>query len=230
MPSKTKKILKILSLPGIFVGASLILYFLWEILNLPERDQFIEIVKAWFQSYGLLVVFVSALVEGMLLFGNYYPGGMVIFLGVISAEGDFKKSALVVLIVCLALFFAYMGNYLLGRYGWYKLLVRFGMRDSIERRKEQLRKHQLGAIVGSYWFPNLASLTSTAAGILKTPFLKFLLHSAIGILIWNIFWGTLVAALGEEALGLISLKWAIIIVAVWALVIIFKSALKKKRS
>lgn len=224
---KINDFLKLVSIPLLLLAAYFLMYFIWQIFNLPESDDLIVIVKSWFQDYGLWIVFVSALIEGVLLFGNYFPGGIVIFLGVISADGDVERTVWVVFLVCLALFFAYLINYMLGKYGWYKLLIKFGMKESIEKQKEKLGKHQFSAIMGSYWFPNLASITSTAAGILKLPIKKFLFHSAIGVLIWNTFWGILVASLGEKALDMISLKLALLILGIWIAVILIKNRLER---
>jgi len=66
---------------------------------------------------------------------------------------------------------------------------------SIEKSKAKLVQQGMNAIFFSYWEPNLASFTATAAGVLKVPFKIFSLYSAMGIVLWNIFWGTLVYSL-----------------------------------
>lgn len=225
---KLKETLNLIALPLALLLASLLISGLWHVFNMPEKEIFIDIVKDWFQKYGLIAVFLSALVEGMLFFGNYYPGGLVIFLGVISAEGNPKNTVLVVLSVCIALFIAYFINYILGRYGWYKLFAKFGMKQAIERTKEKLENHQFKVIMGSYWFPNLASITSTTAGVLKVPLRKFLIHSAIGVIFWNSLWGILVASLGDKALNIINIKWVILVVAIWVAIILIRNKLKDK--
>lgn len=217
-----KKYLKLLAVPLVLLAFSFVISLAWQLFDLPEREQLIAIVKEWFRQYGIWVVFVSALIEGVLLFGNYYPGGLVIFLGVISAGGDVTLTVGVVFTVCVALFIAYYANYLLGKYGWYTILAKFGMREAIERTKQKLLKHQFSAIMGSYWFPNLASITSTSAGVLQLPVKKFLVHSAIGVLVWNSLWGTLVASLGDRALDIISFKWVLIIVGAWIAVVVIR--------
>ena len=225
MNIKTKEILKLLSIPFILMGIYLSMYVVWKLLGLPSDDQLLEIVKDWFAKYGLWIVFVGALIEGFLLLGQYFPGGFIIFLGVISAGKDLSKASLVVLIVCVAFFIAYTLNYLLGKYGWYKLLIKFGLGQSVEKSKDKLIKQGLNAILFSYWEPNLASLTATAAGILHVPLLKFSLYSAAGIILWNIFWGTLVYTLGESALKVVGLKYVIIIFLIWISVIVIKKYL-----
>jgi membrane protein DedA with SNARE-associated domain len=225
MNTKTKEILKLISIPAILMGIYLSMYIVWKVLGLPSNDQFLVIVKEWFGKYGLWIVFVGALIEGFLLLGQYFPGGFIIFLGVISAGKDISGAVWVVFIVCVAFFIAYTLNYLLGKYGWYKLLIKFGLGQSIEKSKDKLAKQGLNVIFFSYWEPNLASLTATAAGILQISLVKFSLYSAVGIILWNMFWGILVYTLGESALKIVGLKYIPIVFVVWVSVLIVKKYL-----
>lgn len=223
MNTKITKILKLLSVPIILMSLYLMMYLCWKILGLPANDQMILIAQNWFRNYGLWIVFIGALIEGFLLLGQYFPGGLIIFLGVVSVGKDIPKAMEVVLIVCISFFIAYTLNYLVGKYGWYKLLVKFGLSKSIEESKEKIIRQGMNAVFFSYWEPNLASITATAAGILNVPFKRFSLYSATGIILWNIFWGTLVYTLGESALKIIGFKFVIIIFLIWIIIIILKN-------
>jgi membrane-associated protein len=229
MKEKIFSILRLISVPLILITIYLLTYGIWELVGLPSEDSFVNIIKAAFEKYGLWIVFVSALVEGFLLLGQYFPGGTIIFLGVISAGKNIPKAAEVVLVVSVAFIIAYTLNYLVGKYGWHRLLVRFGLGKSLEESKEKLGKQGLNAVIFSYWEPNLASITATAAGILGVPMRKFQIYSTIGVLLWNIFWGALVYSLGNTALELIGLKYVLIVFVVWVAVIFIKSFLKKNK-
>ncbi len=222
MKQGLKNIIKILSAPLALLAAYLFVLLLWRILGLPKEDLLIETTKNWFNHYGLWVVFTSAVLEGTLILGQYYPGGLVIFLGVIAAGHDVPKIIQVVAVVSLAFLIGYSIDYLIGRYGWYKLFLKFGLKKSLDKAQSKLQKHELNAVIFSYWEPNLASITATAAGILQVPLAKFSLHSAAGIIIWNTFWGTLVASLGPKALELIGLKWVLIIFSAWVIILLVK--------
>jgi len=225
-----KKILKIISIPLILAGVYLSMYIVWKILGLPSDDQMLPIIKEYFAHYGLTVVFVSALIEGFFLLGQYFPGGFVIFLGVISAGKDGIRASEVVLVVCAAFFIAYSLNFLLGKYGWYKLLVKFGLKDQLEHAKNKLTKQELNAVILSYWEPNLASITATAAGVLDFSFKKFSLYSIVGTIVWSTFWGIIIFLLGDSALQLIGLKWVLIIFAAWVCVLLVKKYWFEKKS
>ncbi len=229
MNPKLKEIFKILSIPLILMAIYMAMWAIWKILGLPSDDELVVVVKQWFAHYGLWIVFVGALIEGFLLLGQYFPGGFIIFLGVISAGKNIEQAAWVVFIVSVAFFIAYTLNYLLGKYGWYKLLIKFGLGQSLEKSKAKLIKQGMNAVFFSYWEPNLASITATAAGVLQIPLKKFSLYSAAGIIIWNVFWGFLIYSLGESALKIIGVKYVVIVFAVWVTVLVVKKYFFNKK-
>lgn len=211
----SKNILKKVALPLLFLGVFLSLYLVWKILGLPPEDGLIQMAREYFERYGLLVVFISAVIEGLLLVGWYYPGSLVIFLGVIFAGKDIPRVIAVVSVVTIGLFIAGIINFFVGRHGWYRLLLVFGLKEPLESAQHRLTKYGLSAIFISYWHPNLAALTSTSAGLLQFPFRKFFMYSLCATILWNIFWGALVYFLGEASLSLVGLRFVIIAVIVW---------------
>ncbi len=216
--------MKILGLPMIFLAVALLFWAGWEVLNLPSESELIEIAKKYFDLYGYWIVFVSAILEGALLVGWYYPGSLVIFLGVIFAGRNIPEVIWVVTLVTAGLLLAYLFDYALGKYGWYKLLLKFGLKKPMDKAQTQLSKYGLSGIFLSYWQPNLAALASTAAGTLQFPFKKFILYSATAAVLWNIFWGGLVYVLGETALTAIGIRFVLVVVVIW---IAYRSIFKK---
>lgn len=189
-----------LKTPLILIAVFVSLILIWEIFDLPPDAVLIEMVKGYFIKYGIITVFLASLVEGMLLVGVYLPGGMVIFLGVLTSLGDPERATLSVVMTILGLGLAYIFNYFLGKHGWYKILVKFGMKQSLLDAEVNLQKHHERAIYMSYWQPNLASFVSTASGILRTDFKKFALHSIFATILWCTFWGTTAYLLGDKVL------------------------------
>lgn len=223
MRDKLSKLLKVISLPMIFLAVFLLFWAGWKILNLPPEHELIEIAKKYFDLYGYWIVLISAFIEGALLVGWYYPGSLVIFLGVIFAGKNIPEVIWVVTLVTAGLFLAYVFDYALGKYGWYRLLLKFGLKKPMDKAQMQLSKYGLSGIFLSYWQPNLAALTSTAAGMLQFPFKKFILYSAAAAVLWNVFWGTLVYFLGEAALTAIGAKFVVVVIILWiAYRLIFK--------
>lgn len=224
-----KDILALLILPIIVIGAYLIVYIIWRMLNLPTNEAAASLIMEKFSQYGLWLVFIGALLEGFLVVGQYFPGGAIIFLGVISAGTDIPRAATVVAVVFLAFAISYTLNYLLGKYGWYRLFLKFGFSSSIETAKQKLIKQDVAAIFFSYWDPNLASLTATAAGVLQIPLRHFETISLPCIVFWNTFWGIFVYQLGPAAFKIMGLKYVLTIFVVWCLVILLKHYWYDKR-
>lgn len=203
MPPYITHYFKLLLPPILFLAFCLTFFFLWKLLGLPPKEELSAMVEGWFNAYGLPVLFVSALIEGMLLVGNYYPGSLIIFLGVIVA-GSVRQAIIVVSLVTAGFFIAHLFNYFLGKYGWYRLLVRFGLTGFLERAKERLIKRGPIAIFLSYSMPSFAALTDTAAGIIHMPFRLFFFVSLASVAFWSALWGAVVYSLGDKALALVA--------------------------
>lgn len=206
---------KSLKLPLLVLLIILSLYFFWQMFDLPSDDQLKEVARSYFTKYGLATVFISAILEGIVLVGWYYPGSLAIFLGVIFAGKDVGQVMIVVTLVILGLFISYLINFWLGKYGWYRLLLAFGLKEPLARAQQRLTKYGAASIALTYWQPNLAALTATAAGVLNFSFRKFFVYSLVATIIWNAGWGILVYFMGEVALSLIGLRFALVAVGVW---------------
>ncbi|OGG43203.1 hypothetical protein A2841_03485 [Candidatus Kaiserbacteria bacterium RIFCSPHIGHO2_01_FULL_48_10] len=204
--------------PLFCLSVVLVLYAAWFLFDLPPKDELIEIVKEYLARYGYPLVFVGSFLEALLLIGWYFPGSLIIFLSVILASSPFS-AAVSVFFVTLGLYSGYGVNFLLGKYGWYRLLLAFGIRRQLDEAQIKLSKYGIRAIFASYWNPGLASFISTAAGILQYPVKKFLIFSLIAVSLWDIFWGTLVYSMGERALyTFLSLPFVFVAVVIWILV------------
>ncbi|MBU1039302.1 VTT domain-containing protein [Patescibacteria group bacterium] len=226
--TKFKEIIGLLILPIIVLSTYLVVYVIWRLLGLPVDESVANMILEKFSELGLWVVFLGAFLEGFFIVGQYFPGGVIIFLGVISSGQDILKVVTMVLIVMLAFVASYSVSYLLGKYGWYKLFMKFGFSKAIELAKQKLVSKESTAVLFTYWNPNLAAMTATAAGILQIPWRRFAAYSLAGIVFWETFWGILVFKLGPSALKIMGLKWVLIICVAWVLIILLKHYLFDK--
>src|SRR3989338_748726 len=229
-----KYYLKILSVPLLFLVLYSSLNLVWKILELPRTEELIDVVEGWFDAFGAPALFLSSFLEGILLVGSYFPGVLVIFLGVLVADSA-AEAVFAVFICTLGLIIAHIINYVLGKYGWYRLLVKFGMKDAIEPSKNKLEKRGPIAIPLSYWLPSVGALTNTAAGIIHMPFKKFLLYSVASSVFWYSFVGLIVYSLGDSALeiggGGTGNAYVFIIIGIWMLgILIFDYRERKTES
>ena len=209
-----KNVLKVLAIPLSLIAVYFSLLLLWKFFDLPAPAELEGIIRGYFEQYGLWIVFVCALLEGLLLVGQYFPGGIVIFLGVIAAGEDVPRVIEVVFTVMLAFNIIHSVNYSLGRYGWYRLFLKFGLKTTLEGAERKLSRHIGLATLSNYWSPSLAAITATAAGVLHLPPKTFLMYSFISITLWCTFWGVVVFFTGNALLQL-SLSYILLIFALW---------------
>lgn len=178
-------------------------------------------IKGLYAAAGYPLVFLAAILEATLFIGLYIPGSTVVLLGVAMAKTGVVWYPLVFIFGTAGLVIGYAVNYFLGKYGWYHILVRFGLERGLEIAKKRIEKYDTKAILIGYFFPGSASLLSTAAGILQMPFKKFLLASLLAQGFWGLFWGSLAYFFGLPAIELL-MKYFIFVLAGLILVWFFK--------
>src|SRR3989338_8240030 len=219
---QAKEFISLIWVPIFAFTALVSFYVLWALLDLPPKEEVVEIAKLYFEKYGLITIFVCAIIEGTLFAGWYFPGSFVIVLGVFLAGDDYVQLFGVFAVTTLGLLTSYVFNYYVGKYGWYRLLLAMGFAEAIEKAKRQLVMYGPRATFFTYWHPNLAALTSTAAGILQITFRTFVLYTLAATLVWDTFWTIVGYTLGEAALTVIGPQYVVAFIAIWVAAILFK--------
>lgn len=191
------------------------LYATWLVIDLPPEETLVRIAQDLFERYGVGIVLAAAILEGLFLVGWYLPGTLVIMLAFILAGQDAPRVAFIAALAITGLYFAYLINFFVGKHGWYRLLVVFGMRRALEQGQQRLTKYGLNAIFLTFWQLNLASVTSTAAGILQFPFARFSGYALAATTLWMIFWSSLIFLLGPAAMELVGLRFILALIVVW---------------
>ena len=219
-----RRLLLSLAMPIFFAVTTIVLTLLWHVLHLPKDQELAEIAKRLFDTYGYVALFISAVFEGALVVGLYYPGAFIIFISVLLAGNDIPRLALIMLIVSAAFAIGLSFDYVLGKYGWYRLLLKMGLRHEMEKAEERLRRRGLLAIFVTYWDMNVASFTATAAGVLRYPYRSFLLYSVIALLVWDTVWTTALSLIGQPALRFVSgnPSYVLAVILMWTLIVIGK--------
>jgi len=213
---------KIAAMPLVLLVFYLSFALVWTIFDLPRDQELVRVVYGWFTHYGLWIVFAAALLEGLLIVGQYFPGGFVIFVAVLSANRQIPRIAAVVTMVSIAFLISYLANYAIGKYGLYRLFLKFGLREPLEKAREKLQKSYLYAIFASYWASNFAAITSTAAGTLQLSLRSFIIYSVPSILIWNTLWSILIYIIGDKIWTLLGFKYALIVFGIWIAIVVGK--------
>ena len=94
-----------------------VLAIIWKLLDLPPSNEMIDIASSYIAKYGLIVVLIGSLLETILFVGFYFPGSLIIFLGV-ALSPDPPSAFLAVLSISVGMLLGYTFNYLLGKHGW----------------------------------------------------------------------------------------------------------------
>jgi len=210
-----RRALKIIAFPLAVLAVFGLLYAVWLALDLPPEETLARIAKSYLDRYGVVIVLASAYLEGLLLIGWYFPGNLVIVLALIFAAGEPSRFVLVAAVAGSGLLSAYVTNFFAGKYGWYRLLLAFGLREPLDNAQRRLTKYGLSAIFTTYWQANLASCISTAAGILQFPAARFLAYSLTAEALWTTFWASIIFFLGSAALSLVGFRMILFLVMVW---------------
>ena len=206
---------RIIAFPLALLGIFALLYAIWVALDLPPEETIIQIAKTYLDRYGIVIVLLSAYLEGLLLIGWYFPGTLVIIFALIVSAADPLAYIQVALAAGSALYCAQVTNFFIGKYGWYRLLLAFGLHAPLENAKRRLTKYGLSAIFTTFWQANLASLISTAAGILQFPASRFAALAFLAQGLWLTFWATLIYLLGTAALSLAGFRIILLAILVW---------------
>lgn len=161
-----------------------------------DAPTLINNLKGLYDTYGYWLIFVGAMLEGTFVVGLYLPGSLVVLLGAALAKTGVVSFPLVILIAVIGFNTGYTINYLLGKYGWYRVVEGLGFKKQIDHAKAKLEKYEVMALLFGYVMPSAASFLSTSAGIMHFPFKKFLIASLLIQTGWSLLWGTLAYVLG----------------------------------
>lgn len=215
MTQKLKGFLAIASFPigmmiclGVFVIG-------WHFFGLPSFQEYLDYAREMYGTHGYWIILIASLLEGTLLLNWYFPGSVVMVMGTILAIEGSKSLLITMLIVIGALCFTSMLNYGLGKYGWYKLLLKFGLRREIEKMQHRLEKHGLKMLIVSYVHPQISSLAATSAGILQYPFRTFFLYTSIAVVFWASVWVGTAYLIGPSFIDVLHFKNLFIIMGCW---------------
>jgi membrane protein DedA with SNARE-associated domain len=210
-----RRTLKLVAFPLALLAAFALLYAIWVALDLPPEATILAIGKSYLDRYGLWIVLVCGALEALVVIGWYFPGTLVLIFAMIAASPEPLRYVETAAVGAIGLYCGQVTNFVAGRYGWYRLLLAFGLREPLERAKARLTKYGLSAIFTTYWQANLASCISTAAGVLQFPARRFVVLSLLAQTLWFGFWATLIFLLGPAALSLAGFRMILLLILLW---------------
>lgn len=190
--------------------------------KIPDTETLIGLLTGLYETIGYPLITLGAVAEATFLLGFYVPGSTVVLLGAALSKTGVVAFPLVYVLGTLGLLGGFIINYFLGRYGWYHVIKGFGLEKGIEEAKQKIERYDVWAIMLGYFFPGSASFLSTAAGVLKMPFQKFLMASLVAQGFWSLLWGSLAYFFGLPLVEFILKNFVFVILAIGAVFLIRK--------
>ncbi len=230
MNKNLKEFLKYASLPIILLAVFGLFIGLYHIFDLPSYTEINAWVKEIFIDHGYWVVFVGAIAEGLLFANWYLPGSVVVVMGVALARDSGLSVVWMATLITAGFFVTAVFNYALGRFGWYRLLMKLGLADTLNKTKKKVEKHGHKIIFGTYFHPNIGALTATSAGILKLSFKRFLVYSILALIAWNTLWTIVVFVSGPAIVEIVNFRNLLIIISSWLVALLGIFIWRKKRA
>lgn len=189
---------------GLIIGTFVPIIFLLSLLFLlphPTAEELVNSITIFYEKYGYITIFLAAFIESILLINIYVPASVAVVLGAILAAKGILSLPIVILLSAVGSILAYLFDFYMGKYGWYKILTKFGLSNQIEKTKEKLDgKKRIKMILISCIHPNYGAISATSAGILSWKIKEFLVWFSIAQLFWCTLWGILFYIYGYQIL------------------------------
>lgn len=198
-----------LILPAILLVAYAIFLFVIRGI-LPSSDELLNLFSRYYARFGYEILFVSALVESLVIVNILAPGQVALALGIIFSKTGETHLPLVMLVVACGVIVGFALDYLIGYYGFADILKRFHQDTLLEKAKDQLEKNSGRAIFISFINANIGSYISLAAGATKTRPVMFFSIGLFAIIFWVCSWSFLIYLLGNLVLMIIR-KYALVL-------------------
>jgi len=185
-------------LPLIWAGLFAVFAVVYQSLNLPNPAEVVDWTKELMHSYGLWIVAFAALVEGIFMISIYFPGSLIVVVGVFASGSGFMDVISVGAAAWLGFSLALPIDYYLGREGFYRLLLALGRRDTVERMQLWLQKRGRVAMFLAAFHPNVLAVAVVCMGIGKEGLRRSVILGALFMLPWLTLLLVLLARLRER--------------------------------
>lgn len=163
----------------------------------PTSDELVMVFQDLYGRYGYEIIFVSALLEGLVLVNLFVPGMVALALGAIFARTGEIDLTLVILTASLGTVLGYFLDYSTGYFGFGETLKKLGYESFLVTSKNNLKKFGNRGLIVGFFHSNVGSFLSFAAGTIKYDFLNFIVVAIVSTFVWATVWGLTAFYLGE---------------------------------
>jgi len=182
----------------------------------PSGEELVTAFAELYRKYGYEIIFFSALLESLILVNFLVPGQLGMALGIVFSRTGETQFPLVILFVTFGAFLGYMIDFILGYFGFSKILTRAGYGGLVEESKNQTKKFGKRGLILSFFHITIGSLSSFSAGTIKMNWLLFSIIALFSTLLWTLLWGVIIYALGDIVVDIFK-KYAFFLVGLFIL-------------
>lgn len=164
---------------------------------MPSGTEIIAFFDHYYSLYGYPLVFLFSVLETIFGLSWQVPGTFVVLLATFYARQGTLFLPYVLILAIVGWFIGDNINYFLGKYGWYRFFLWLGMEKGLKKGEKFMKKRGQLALFLGHAIPAFATFVSTAAGILKIPYKKYLVFISLSIVFWVSLWGPVGYFLGD---------------------------------
>lgn len=202
MLSRKQRLYKFLK-PGLFQFSIVVFLSIFILIYdnsaLPNSMEISDYFIHLYETYGLIIIVLAAFLEGLFMLSMYLPASLVIVLSAFALGFDIWTLTKIGLLSILGFTCVNILNYYLGRYGYHKLLLKLGGKESIKKIQSDFNNNQFKTIFLTAFHPNFLAITMVSAGIAKSNLLKVIIQSVISLIFWISLWMSLIIFLFKDS-------------------------------
>lgn len=169
----------------------------------PTSEELIGVFADLYAKYGYEIIFISALLEGLILVNLFVPGMLALALGAVFARTGQTDLTLVILTASSGIVLGYIIDFLMGYFGFGDTLKKLGYDSFLQTSREKLKKFGNRGLIVGFIHTNVGSFLAFAAGTMRLGFLNFLIVAIASTLVWATLWGIAAFYFGEIFLYII---------------------------
>lgn len=192
--------------------------------SVPTSEEIVAHFASIYQRYGYEVIFLGAALEALVLINFAVPGSIAVGLGAVFARSGEVDLTSVVLVATLGATLGYIVDYLLGYFGFGKVVKKLGYFNVFQSVKAQIETSGVRTFILGFVHPNIGSLVSLTAGVIKMRFLSFITLSFLATVAWVSFWALIIFALGDVFLLILTrytFVLLLMVISIWLLIILY---------
>ena len=180
----------------------------------PTSEELINVFANLYRKYGYEIIFISALLEGLVLVNLFVPGMLALALGAVFARTGETDLTLVILTASLGIVLGYIIDFLMGYFGFGDTLRKLGYEGFINASREKLRKFGNRGLIVGFFHSNVGSFLAFASGTMRLNFLNFVVVAVASTLVWATIWGIAAFYFGEMFLYIIKRYSFLVVLAI----------------